>query len=396
MTTAVEPENPRVNGYSGDQAGMLEQIVENIPDMVFVKSADDLRFVRLNRAAEELLGYARAEIVGLRDHDILPKEDADFLAAIDRRVVAERRMIEIEAEFVATRYRGRRVLHTKRIPIFGDDGEARFILGISEDITERYHRELELAVVHEEAERQNRERDATIAVLNGVVETGNLDMLLQPIIDLRSGKLVGAEALARFRLYPPMPPDHWFKRAADVGLQLPLDMIALETALGHLDHVPSHAFLSVNLSPATLVSHELERLLRSYPADRIVLEVTEHSRVDDYERIEEGIGALRRSGVRIAVDDAGAGWSSMQHIVRLRPEMIKLDTELTRGIDVSSTRRALGAAIVAFAAEIGSTVVAEGIETPGELEALRDLGASFGQGYLLGRPHPLPLLEPPT
>jgi PAS domain S-box-containing protein len=385
-----------MTGHPNDEDQLLEQIVENIPHMVFVKEATDLRFVRLNRAAEVLLGYGREEMLGLRDHDFLPADEADFCVAIDRRVLAERCMIEIEAEFVQTRHNGRRVLHTKKIPIYGGDGRPTYLLGISEDITERYESELALTASREEAELHNRERDATVRLLRRVVDEREIDIVFQPIVDIESDLVVGTEALSRFAMEPPRPPDHWFNLAAKLGLGVELEIAALDRSLLHLEALPPGAFLSLNLSPSTLVSDELLSLIDQYPADRIVLELTEHNRIDDYGELEPRIEALRRRGARIAVDDAGAGWSSMQHIVRIRPEMIKIAIDLTRGIDANPTCRALAAALVAFAAEIGSTVVAEGIETAEELGTLRDLGVALGQGYLLGRPQHLPLPEVPA
>ncbi|MGO9558722.1 MAG: EAL domain-containing protein [Acidimicrobiales bacterium] len=382
--------------HLNDEAQLLEQIVENIPHMVFVKEATDLRFVRFNRAAEVLLGYRREELLGLRDHDFLPADEADFLVSVDRRVLAERRMIEIEAEFVQSRHNGRRVLHTKKIPIYGEDGHPKYVLGISEDITEHYATELDLAASREEAELHNRERDATVTALRRVIDERDIDIVFQPIVDIESGVVVGTEALSRFAMQPPCRPHHWFNLAAKLGLGVELEIAALDGALRHLGSLPQGVFLSVNLSPATLVSDSLMSLIDQYPADRLVLELTEHNRIDDYGEVEPRINALRSQGARLAVDDAGAGWSSMQHIVRIRPEMIKLDIDLTRGIDANPTCRALAAALVAFAAEIGSTVVAEGIETKEELGTLRDLGVALGQGYLLGRPQHLPLPEVPA
>jgi EAL domain-containing protein (putative c-di-GMP-specific phosphodiesterase class I) len=125
-------------------------------------------------------------------------------------------------------------------------------------------------------------------------------------------------------------------------------------------------------------------------AHRVVLEVTEHAPVSDYGRLNGSLGALRARGVRLAIDDAGSGFSSLQHILRLAPDFIKLDMALTRDVDNDLARRALAAALISFAAEIGAVIVAEGIETRAELETLRELGVRFGQGYYLARPEPFP------
>ena len=130
---------------------------------------------------------------------------------------------------------------------------------------------------------------------------------------------------------------------------------------------------------------------------RIVLELTEHTRIDDYPALLEALDELRQHGVRIAVDDAGAGYAGLQQILGLRPDIIKLDVDLTRGIDTDPVRRALAACLVRFGEDTNSVIVAEGIETAAELETLRQLGVPWGQGYLLARPGPLPLpLSIPT
>lgn len=115
----------------------LTSIVENIPDMVIVKDAADLRFVRFNKAGEELLGLSRAELIGKTDHDFFPAEEADFFNAKDREVLAGGRMIDIPEEPIETHHLGRRLLHTKKIPILDEQGQPKYLLAIAEDITER-------------------------------------------------------------------------------------------------------------------------------------------------------------------------------------------------------------------------------------------------------------------
>jgi EAL domain-containing protein (putative c-di-GMP-specific phosphodiesterase class I) len=118
--------------------------------------------------------------------------------------------------------------------------------------------------------------------------------------------------------------------------------------------------------------------------------------VEDYDALVRALDGLRSQGVRVAVDDTGAGYAGLAHILRLRPDIIKLDIDLTRGIDADPVRRALAASLVAFGGDIGATITAEGIETGEELEALRTLGVTCGQGYYLARPGPLPLPAPPA
>jgi EAL domain-containing protein (putative c-di-GMP-specific phosphodiesterase class I) len=117
--------------------------------------------------------------------------------------------------------------------------------------------------------------------------------------------------------------------------------------------------------------------------------VTEHAAVTDQARFDAELFKLRMMGVRLAVDDAGAGYSGLQHIVRLQPDIIKLDMSLTRHVDRDPIRRSLAAALVAFGRETGAAIVAEGIETQAEAETMRQIGIRFGQGYLFARPMPL-------
>jgi EAL domain-containing protein (putative c-di-GMP-specific phosphodiesterase class I) len=194
---------------------------------------------------------------------------------------------------------------------------------------------------------------------------------------------------------PDRPPDVWFAEAREIGLGIELEMAALRMALGQLRQLPSGLYLSLNASPDTMMSPEFRALVAEAPAERVVLELTEHDRIDDYELFEKAANELRSHGVRLAVDDAGAGFASFRHILNLHPDIIKLDIGLTRGIDGDPARRALGSAMLAFGLDaFGAAIVAEGIETEGEFKTLRGLGCRFGQGYYLGRPGRLRLPRP--
>jgi PAS domain S-box-containing protein len=219
------------------------------------------------------------------------------------------------------------------------------------------------------------------------LQSRDLLPVFQPILSVETGRLIGAEALSRFP-GSSLTPDRWFTEAAEVGLGVELELMALERALLAAKDLPRDVYLSLNASPQVLVRPELSATLRSsgIPLDRIVLEVTEHSSVVAYDDVLAAVAALRAEGVRLAVDDAGAGYASFRHILRLAPEIIKLDRSLIAGLDEDPAMRALGAAVVTFASEMGSTVTAEGIETPYELRCLQDLGIDSAQGYLFGRP----------
>jgi EAL domain-containing protein (putative c-di-GMP-specific phosphodiesterase class I)/DNA-binding response OmpR family regulator len=235
-----------------------------------------------------------------------------------------------------------------------------------------------------EHERRQRRIDQALA-------PGSLAMVFQPVAALATGNVVGAEALARFACEPARPPDEWFAEAYDIGRGAELELAAIAAALDQLHRLPPDTFLAVNASPATATSPELDALLARHPADRLVLELTEHTRVVDYDTLLAALARLRRRGVRIAVDDTGAGYTSFQHLLQLGPDILKLDTTITTGIHADPIRRSLAAALVTFATEIGATVIAEGIEIADELTTLRRLGIPWGQGYHLARPGELPL-----
>jgi len=157
-------------------------------------------------------------------------------------------------------------------------------------------------------------------------------------------------------------------------------------ALRAFPSLPKHIYLGVNASPVTILSDGFASLFDDLP---IVIELTEHAAVDDYGSLGMAIDKLRRRGIRLAIDDAGAGYSGLQHILKLRPDLIKLDLALTRNIDTDVTRRALASALVNFAGATDCKIIAEGVETEFELQCLKDLGVQNAQGYYLGRPSPL-------
>lgn len=254
---------------------------------------------------------------------------------------------------------------------------------------ERRRAEEEFAA-HRAAERRQEE---TRARLMTVMDRDLMGMVFQPIADLMSGEVVGVEALARFACEPFSPPDVWFAEASEVGLGAELELRAVRKALAEFHQVPPGAFLALNISAEVIVSPSFPAALEGADLSRLVLELTEHAQVRDYDVLRDALRALRARGIRLAVDDAGAGFASMRHIVRLSPDIIKLDVTLTRDIDADPVRNALASSLIVFARDIGATIVAEGIETWREVEALRALGVPFGQGHHLAWPAPLPLPE---
>lgn len=211
----------------------------------------------------------------------------------------------------------------------------------------------------------------------------------QPIFDLPQGRVIGFEALTRFDCEPSRGPDQWFALAAQVERGVELELHAIRLALAALEALPEGCYLAVNASPRTVIDGRLTRMLEAYPLQRIVLEVTEHEEVEQYSEIAHVVRPLHMAGLRVAVDDAGAGYASFKHILNLAPDIIKLDNSITRGIDADTSRQALAAALTRFAETTGGLLVAEGVESSAELAALQGIGIRFGQGYALGRPAPL-------
>ncbi|WP_281967414.1 sensor domain-containing phosphodiesterase [Roseovarius nanhaiticus] len=228
--------------------------------------------------------------------------------------------------------------------------------------------------------------DSAYDAITAILQEKAFDIVYQPIMDAAARTPKGFEALCRFRAEPYRPPNLWFDDAQKVGLHIELELSAIKAALSALPSLPAHVYLSVNASPATVVSGRLISAFAGLPAERIVLEMTEHAMVEDYDHLLRELDKLRFRGVRLAIDDAGAGYSGLQHIVRLHPDIIKLDMSLTSSIDGDIVRRSLAAALVRFAVEIDAAIVAEGIETEAELDTLHALGVPLAQGYFLGRP----------
>lgn len=234
-----------------------------------------------------------------------------------------------------------------------------------------------------------RDQDEKAERIRRVGREDQLFIVFQPIFDLETGRIVAVEALARFSGAPQRGPDIWFAEAAEVGMGEELELLSIRTALAQLPALPAHMYMTFNVSPSTLLSGKVRSALRGMPLERLGLEVTEHASIPDYGAMRRVLKPLRKRRLRLAVDDAGAGYSSFQHILNLKPDLIKLDVGLIRGIDRDPDRRALASALIAFSRQTGSCIVAEGVETLQELSALRQLGVEKAQGYLLGRPVPL-------
>jgi EAL domain-containing protein (putative c-di-GMP-specific phosphodiesterase class I)/DNA-binding response OmpR family regulator len=272
------------------------------------------------------------------------------------------------------------------------------MIGVSEETTGSFHDRPAklmaaaidyasiLSAVAGAALADRRETGAEVARLRQVLAGREFHIVFQPIVDLQTRDVVGYEALTRFD--DATPPDVRFADAARLGLGDDFELAAILSAIEEAVGLPADTFLSLNVSPAVaLVSADRLRAQLDGVDRQIVLELTEHVPIVDYTPLRTAIERL--GNVQIAVDDAGAGYASLRHILELRPAFAKLDISLVRGIDSDELRQAMAAGIQYYALRTGCRLVAEGVETNEEANTLRALGVDLAQGYLFGRPERL-------
>jgi EAL domain-containing protein (putative c-di-GMP-specific phosphodiesterase class I) len=234
---------------------------------------------------------------------------------------------------------------------------------------------------------RTREASDMQARLSEVLDDGGPQIALQPIVDLATDTVCGYEALARFPAREGWGPQEWFDAAARVGLGAALESAAVYNALRLLPRLAPGQSLAVNVSARALLSSlSIPAMLTSQAAGRLVLEITEHERITDHDRLNACVSVARAAGVRIAVDDAGSGFAGLQHILALAPEVLKLDRSLISAVATDSARQAMCEAMVGFCRRTNTALIAEGVETHADLDTLRRLGITRAQGYLLGRP----------
>jgi EAL domain-containing protein (putative c-di-GMP-specific phosphodiesterase class I) len=253
-----------------------------------------------------------------------------------------------------------------------DDRDVRFLAMLADLLVGHIDEQRDLARLH--------------SSMTALISGERLKIAAQPVVRLSDGRCVGVEALSRF---PPAfgRPDLVFAAADTVGLGVELERLAVSRAWPLLSHLAADQFLSVNLSPAaaTVLSERAQRS-DELPMPRLVVEITEHSVIDSYADLRAVLQPLRDAGLRVAVDDAGAGYASLRHVVELRPDFIKIDRDLVHGLADDHARRVAVSAFVLLALDLDATVIAEGLERPADLAALCDLGVDAAQGFLLGRP----------
>jgi PAS domain S-box-containing protein len=357
-------------------AGLEGSIADYLGDMVSAHAPDGTyRYV--SAASKELLGFPPNELIGLSAYHLFHPDDAGKVAAAHRSA--------LEGAPFTVAYRLRRKDHeyiwvetTTRVITDEDSGEVVEIVCSTRPVGDRR------VVEKLSGDDHRRSLDRVQAVLDKEL----LYPVYQPILHLETGQVIAYEALSRFPAEPQRGPDRWFGEAWEVGLGIPLELMAVRIAARALPRLPDDVSLSVNASPPTVFSGRFVSCFGD-SADRVTVELTEHLKVDDYEGFSAKLGPLREAGGRVAIDDFGAGYASLRHIIKVRPEWIKLDISLTERIDENPLVHALARSLVSFADEVGVRVIAEGIETEEELEALIDAGFRYGQGFYFGVPAPL-------
>ncbi|MCR8924420.1 EAL domain-containing protein [Dasania sp. GY-MA-18] len=225
--------------------------------------------------------------------------------------------------------------------------------------------------------------------IRSVLELDLWSMHYQPIYDCRANSISGFESLARFNTEPYAPPNIWFSEAAQIGMGERLEIEAIKKALSNINKLNNNTYLSINISPEFILNGALVRALQNINLERVVLEVTEHSPIQHYQTFHQQLSPLRARGLGLAIDDAGAGYSSFQHVLELEADIIKLDISLIRNIHMEPKKYALAKALCAFAKATKCIIIAEGVEIVEELNVLNELGVDRIQGYLIGKPMPI-------
>lgn len=360
---------------SQKQVGRLWEAVRQKSRELIWELGPDGTLVYLSDAAAEVLGAPAEELTGQNGFGLIYQEDVDralglFFACLENKTGWDKIRVRVVRPDGATPW-----VETSGVAHVDRSGG---LLGFTATT-----RRLDAEEVHQVELELVRER------IEAVIAGRALRTVWQPIYSLSDGHVVGAEALSRFTHRVSQTPDRWFADAADVGLGTELELLALETALAAAGPIPERVYLSVNASPAVVASGQVATALERAAVEpgRIVLELTEHVSIEDYDGLEGPLRDLRDLGVRIAVDDAGAGFASFRHILRLGPDIIKLDQSIVQGVTTNPAQRALATAVALFALEVGEMrVVAEGVESACDLSTVTSLGIDAAQGYHLCRP----------
>ena len=333
------------------------------------QASPELVLTYCSPAVSDLLGYEPTELVGRSLFELIDPSEVPRAQAILAGALAHETGWE-DVDVWWCRADGERVrLRGTAVPVQDRQGHLIGFQGV------RRHAD--------DATASGRLRDLRRRI-EDTLDSHGLSIALQPIVDLATGELFACEALARFP--DDRSPAHWFADAHKIGKGVELELEAAGRAVELLDRLPGKR-IGINASPALVVDNRFHELLqREGVAQRVTLEITEHAHVANYSAINRVLAGLRRRGLRVSVDDTGAGYASFRHVLELKPDSIKIDRSWLAEIDRDPARRALCTAARSLAASLGAVVIAEGIETESQLDAVTRLGISHIQGYLLARP----------
>jgi EAL domain-containing protein (putative c-di-GMP-specific phosphodiesterase class I) len=218
----------------------------------------------------------------------------------------------------------------------------------------------------------------------------NLDAIVPvflPVVELAERRVRGYELLARFSSGPAAPPSMWFESAAKLGLTAPLERRIMRSGFATADALPDGAFVAVNITAEALLSAQLQQLFQQRERyDNMVLEISEQD--TQQPGVAEALKVFRAGGGRLAIDDIGSGFCNLRDVLTLKPDILKVDRAIIRGIERDSVKAAIVEGLNTMASRLGIPLLAEGIEKREELAALEKLGVPLGQGYLFGEPSP--------
>ncbi|HYN70307.1 MAG TPA: EAL domain-containing protein [Candidatus Eisenbacteria bacterium] len=376
-------------------AKILRTALDQAVDAIVIADATG-RIVYANPATEPLVGQPAIDLIGR--HFVVAVPEGDHAGSYESasealgegrswsgvRVVRRTEGLHVEVDLVVS-------------PVRESSGDVTHVLSIGRSrrgaadgailagpaVPRMPHGPRPRAAEPEQRHRTSGSSADVKAEIERIIRDRTFRAIFQPIVTLADGVILGYEGLTRFD--DDSPPEARFVQAADCGLGLDLEQATLETVLVAAGDLPAGGFLSINVSPALVLEGvRLKQALSDAPRP-VVLEITERERVDDYAELR---AAIARIGVplRWAIDDAGAGFASLRHILELRPQFVKLDRGLIAGIALDPIRQALAVGLLHFATALGTTLIAEGVETEAERAALNALGISTGQGFLFGTP----------
>ncbi len=266
------------------------------------------------------------------------------------------------------------------------DSHSAFLNVMADFIGQIFKRRLGNAVLQYEAREQ----------VELVLAERRVSIAYQEINSTKKQPVRHFEALARFNTTPYLPPNVWLDKAESVGLSDAVESLIIKQVLSELTHLKKEfgeCRVSINATPALISSGTLAQLLGEASPKDLIIEVTEHSEIEDYTLFAEALAPLIELGFKVAIDDVGAGFSSLRHILELNASIIKLDMSLVSNIDQDNKKQSLVAALITFGQMSDLTIIAEGVETETEYNQLKRLGIEYFQGFYFSRPTALAFLE---